>query len=82
MRCISHSVIDDPDQGNNAGQAKRMQALGRPVDHCEKRMSQSVSLRVGEPAVVKRIVRLLEGDGAYSSTALGKEIRRANSIAP
>ena len=35
-----------------------------------------------EPAVVERIVRHLEGDGAYSSAALAKEMRRANSVAP
>ena len=35
-----------------------------------------------EPAVVERIVRHLEGDGAYSSSALAKEMRRVNSVAP
>ena len=35
-----------------------------------------------EPAVVESIVRHLEGDGAYSSAALAKEMRRANSVAP
>ena len=82
MRYTPHFVIDDPDEGTNSGPTGRMQVLGQLVDHCEKRMSPSVSLRVGEPTVVERIVRALEADGAPSSAALAKEIPCANSITP
>ena len=80
MRYTPHYEIGDPDEGNNTGHSRRMQVLGELVDDCEKRMSQSLSLRVGEPAVVERIVRNLEGDGAHSSAALATEMRRANSV--
>ena len=81
MRYTPHYVIGDPDEGNNTGHSGRMLVLGEPVDDCEKRMSQSLSLRVGEPAVVERIVRNSEGDGAHSSAALATEMQRANSVA-
>ena len=84
MRYTPHYVIGDPDEGNNTGHSGRMLVLAELaelVEDCEKRMSQSLSLRVGEPAVVERIVRNLEGDGAHSSAALATEMRRANSVA-
>ena len=81
MRYTPHFVIDDPDEGINAGPAGRMQVFGQLVDRCEKRMSQSMSLRVGEPVVVERIVPALEADGASSSAALDAEMRPVNSVA-
>ncbi|MES2092314.1 MAG: FMN-binding negative transcriptional regulator [Actinomycetota bacterium] len=35
-----------------------------------------------EPAVVERVIEKLEGDGAYSSAPLARDMRRANAIAP
>ncbi|MFM9918515.1 FMN-binding negative transcriptional regulator [Lacisediminihabitans sp. H27-G8] len=35
-----------------------------------------------EPAVIERIVKHLEGDGAYSSPSLAAEMRRANPVTP
>ena len=35
-----------------------------------------------EPAVVERIARHLEGDGAYASAPLAAEMRRVNPVAP
>jgi len=35
-----------------------------------------------EPAVVERIARHLEGDGAYASAPLAAEMRRGNPVAP
>ena len=37
---------------------------------------------IDDPFAVEHIVRCLEGDGAYSSAALAKEMRRANSVCP
>ena len=82
MRYTPHCEIGDPDEGNNIRHSGRTLVLGELVDDCEKQMSQSLSLRVGEPAVVVRIMRHLEGDGAYSSAALATKIRRVNSVAP
>ena len=83
MRYEPHYVIDDPREGINITRhAGCMQVIGQLVDHCEKRMSQRESLRVGEPDVVARLARYLEGDGAYSTAPVAAEMRRANSVTP